>query len=141
MAGRYWSRYSSSFCFSGVMISIKLIDVHICHDRGLGDWFSKRSRIGLHRVSDAAFMLYSIRALVRVGGGSPMSHLDFKKWQWRIALLLIFLNVRCRISEMTLSHVTSCLAMPPCRMSPSPMSHVEFQKCPCHPVDFRGQEP
>ena len=26
-------------------------------------------------------------------------------------------------------------------MSPSPMSHVEFKKCPCHPVNFRGQGP
>ena len=26
-------------------------------------------------------------------------------------------------------------------MSLSPVLHVEFKKCPCHPVDFRGQEP
>ena len=26
-------------------------------------------------------------------------------------------------------------------MSLSPMSHVEFKKWPCHPVDFRGQGP
>ena len=26
-------------------------------------------------------------------------------------------------------------------MSPSPMLHVEFKKCPCHPVDFRGLGP
>ena len=26
-------------------------------------------------------------------------------------------------------------------MSLSPMSHVEFKKCPCRPVDFRGQGP
>ena len=26
-------------------------------------------------------------------------------------------------------------------MSLSPMSHVEFKKCPCRPVDFRGQRP
>ena len=39
----------------------------------------------------------------------------------------------------------------PCRMSLSPMSHVEFKKCPCrsvefkkcpcHSVEFKGQEP
>ena len=28
-----------------------------------------------------------------------------------------------------------------CRMSLSPMSHVEFKKCPCDNVEFRGQEP
>ena len=26
-------------------------------------------------------------------------------------------------------------------MSLSPMSHVEFKKCQCHLVDFRGQAP
>ena len=26
----------------------------------------------------------------------------------------------------------------PCRMLLSPMLHVEFSKCACHPVDFRG---
>ena len=31
-----------------------------------------------------------------------------------------------------MSHVT---------MSLSPMSHVEFKKCQCRPVDFRGQGP
>ena len=31
-------------------------------------------------------------------------------------------------------HVTTIL--PLCRMSLSPMSHVEFNKCPCRPVNF-----
>ena len=30
---------------------------------------------------------------------------------------------------------------PPCRMSLSPMSHVEFKKYQCRPVNFRGQGP
>ena len=29
----------------------------------------------------------------------------------------------------------------PCHMSLSPISHVEFKKCPCRPVDFRGLMP
>ena len=38
-----------------------------------------------------------------------------------------------------MSHVT--LILSPCRMALGPMTHVEFKKVPCHPVDFRGQGP
>ena len=38
-----------------------------------------------------------------------------------------------------MSHVT--IICSPCHMSQSPMSHVKFKKCPCGPVDFRGQGP
>ena len=38
-----------------------------------------------------------------------------------------------------MSHVTIILRT--YRMSLSPMSHVEFKKRPCRPVDFRGQGP
>ena len=30
---------------------------------------------------------------------------------------------------------------PSCRMSLSPMLHVEFKKCSCRPVEFNGQGP
>ena len=43
------------FGLNGVMISIKIIYMHIGHDSSIGVCFSKRSRIALHRVSDAAF--------------------------------------------------------------------------------------
>ena len=46
-----------------------------------------------------------------LGGGSPMSHVDFKKWQCRMSLSLIFLNVTCRISEKAMSHVTTFLPL------------------------------
>ena len=72
-------------------------------------------------------------------GGSPMSHVDFKKWQCCMSLSLIFSNVTCQNQEKALSHVT--IIFSPCRMSLSPMSHVKFKKCPCRPVDFRGQGP
>ena len=35
-----------------------------------------------------------------------------------------------------MSHVTLCYC--PCRMPLSPISHVEFEKSTCHPVDVRG---
>ena len=38
-----------------------------------------------------------------------------------------------------MSHVT--LFLPPCHMSLSPMSHVEFKKWSCRCVDFRGLGP
>ena len=66
---------------------------------------------------------------------SPMSHVDFKKCQYRMSLLLIFHNG----TEKTLLHVN--IFLPIYYLSQSPMSHVELKKCPCHPVDFRGQEP
>ena len=42
VAGRYWSRYTLMCGFSGVMISIKLIDVHMGHDSSVGVCFAKR---------------------------------------------------------------------------------------------------
>ena len=66
-----------------------------------------------------------------------MSHVDSKKC--RMSLSLIFLNVRCRIEEKTMSHDTMIFS--PCSMSLSLMSHVESKKCHCRRVDFRGLEP
>ena len=40
--------------------------------------------------------------------------------------------------EKAMSCVTILLT-PKCHMSVLPMTHVEFKKCPCHPVDFKGQ--
>ena len=37
----------------------------------------------------------------------PMLHVDFKKWQFRMSLSLIFPNVTCRIcKKKAMSHVT-----------------------------------
>ena len=69
-------------------------------------------------------------------GPSPMSQVDFKKWQCHMSLSLIFPNATRRI-EKAMSHVT--IFFSPCRISLSPMSHVEFKKCSRHPVGFRGQ--
>ena len=68
-----------------------------------------------------------------------MSHVDFNKWQRRLSLSLIFPNVTCRIQEKAVSLVTTLFRR--CRMSLSHMSHVEFTKCPCRLVDFRGLGP
>ena len=35
----------------------------------------------------------------------------------------------------------SLLFLKPCRMSIGSMSHVEFKKWPCRPVEFKGQGP
>ena len=69
-----------------------------------------------------------------------MSHVDFLKWQYRMSLLLIF--HKCDMSNLRNSHV-SChfLCLPPCRISLSLMSHVEFKKIPCCSVEFMGQGP
>ena len=45
MAGRGGSDIVQVFGFSGVIISIKLINVYISHDSSLGGCFSKRVRI------------------------------------------------------------------------------------------------
>ena len=37
------------------------------------------------------------------GGGVPMSPVNFKKWQCRMSLSLIYAHVACRIKEMTMS--------------------------------------
>ena len=71
--------------------------------------------------------------------GGLMSHVDFKKWQCRMSLLLIFLNVPYRIQDY--DYV-------PCHYIFSPISHVtkpyvscDFKKCLCRPADFRGPGP
>ena len=61
--------------------------------------------------------------------GSPMSHVDFKKWQSRMFMSLI----------SPMSHVEYMERV--CPMSLSPMSHVEFKKCQSCPVDFKGSRP
>ena len=67
-----------------------------------------------------------------MGGGGGVPNVDVKKWQCRMSLSLIFLNVPCQIKEMNMSHVTTFLA---------PIWHVEFKKCLCRCVDFRGLGP
>ena len=71
--------------------------------------------------------------------GSPKLIVNFEKWQCRLSLALIFLNATCRIYDITISHVTIFLA--PMSHVTSAMSHVEFKKCLCRPVDFRSQWP
>ena len=66
-----------------------------------------------------------------------MPHVNFKKWQNRMSLSLIFRNITCQLLKKAVSHVIIIFSS--CRMSLSPMSHVKFKKVPCRPVDFRGQ--
>ena len=68
-----------------------------------------------------------------------MSNVDFKKCQCRLSLSLISRNVTCRIKEIAMSNVT--IIFSPCRVSLSSMLHVEFKRCSCRHVDFRGLGP
>ena len=54
------------FGLSGVMISIKSIDVHIGHDSSVGVCFAKRSRI--YQIGNCHFDIFFSRLLR--GGGS-----------------------------------------------------------------------
>ena len=47
--------------------------------------------------------------------------------------------LKCHMSNLINDYVQCPILWPICRMSPSPnISHVEFRKCPCRLVDFRG---
>ena len=72
-----------------------------------------------------------------------MSHVNFKKSQCPMLLNLPspmsplrYPNVACRFLEM--ANVVSLLLI---IMSLGSMSHYEFKKRPCRPVDYRGQGP
>ena len=54
--------------------------------------------------------------------GVPMSPVDFKKWQCRMSLSLIYAHVSCGIKEMTMSHVAIYFC---------PMSHVTRPDVAC----------
>ena len=66
-----------------------------------------------------------------------MLPVDFKKYQYRISLSLIYAHVTCRIKEVALWHVTRKALS----HSIGRMSHVKFKKRMCYPDDFRGQGP
>ena len=40
-------------------------------------------------------------------GGVPMSHVDFKKWPYRMSMSLNNAPVLCRFKEMSMSPVTN----------------------------------
>ena len=75
-------------------------------------------------------------------GGSPMSHVEFKKW---LCPLSLFLRCPCRFQNGLMSHVEFkeglCHVDSIFLMSIGPMSHVEFKKQSCRPVEFKGQGP
>ena len=66
-----------------------------------------------------------------------MSHVDFKKWHYFCTFHVEFQITKCRLSNLRKGpcHVTNIL------MSIGLMSHVNFKKRPCRPVDFKGQGP
>ena len=87
--------------------------------------------------------VHTRHTLGALDGGSPMSHVDFKKSQCPVSLRLPcpvsplrYPNVACRFLEM--AHVVSFILI---SVSLGSMSHVDFEKRPCRPVDFRGQGP
>ena len=55
-----------------------------------------------------------------------------------LCLLLPQCHLSNKYEKRGMSHV---YFYPPCCMSLSPMSHVEFKKCPCRALVFRGQGP
>ena len=75
-----------AFVSSGVMISIKSIDVHIGHERSVGACIAKRSRI--YRIESAAMV--SVMFVLLTIGGAP------------VGLVLVFAATR---SEMALRSV------------------------------------
>ena len=83
------------FGFSGVMISIKSIDVHIGHERSVGVCFAKRSRI--YRIGNRHFDIFSPRFLR--GGGSVGLVLVFAATPKEMALrpVLFDQKTKCRI--------------------------------------------
>ena len=48
---------------------------------------------------------------------------------------------QCHMSNFKKGYVVCYYTFNPCHMSVGPTSHVEFKKCLCHPVVFRGQGP
>ena len=90
---------------------------------------------GLQGYSDRAqprLILFDERGAL--DGGAPMSHDEMAMLH-----VLVAYFTQCHISYLRIGHVT--ITFSPCCMSLSPMSHVEFKKCPSRFVDFRGQEP
>ena len=75
------------FVSSGVMISIKSIDVHIGHEGSVGVCFAKRSRI--YRIESAAMV--SVMFVLLTVGGAP------------VGLVLVFAATR---KEMALRSVS-----------------------------------
>ena len=71
--------------------------------------------------------------------GVPMSHVDFKKWQYCMSLSSIFIHVTCRFLKMTMSHVVIFLT--PCCMSISMMFSGNFKKRPFRHVEFKSRRP
>ena len=69
-----------------------------------------------------------------------MSHFDLKNDD--VAgpdMSLIFPNVTCQFEGEVMSHAIISFNPLACRMLLSLMFHVESKKCPCRPVDVRGQ--
>ena len=74
-------------------------------------------------------------------GGSPMSHVEFKKW---LCQLFFYFHVNFQMLSCRMSY----LRKGPCHVenifflvSIGPMSHVDLKKWPCRPVEFKGQWP
>ena len=75
------------------------LDDWIKVESGLADWeienlLEKIVRRGRSEYSDKEL---GEGSMVALDWGSPMSPVDFKKWQCRMSLLLIFPNVTCQI--------------------------------------------
>ena len=68
-----------------------------------------------------------------------MSRNNFKKWQCRMSVSLIFADVPCRILEIVMSLVV--IFLEPLSHVARPVSPVEFKKWTCRRVVFRGLDP
>ena len=70
------------------------------------------------------------------GGSSPMSPVDFKKWQCPLSLFFvmsmsIFQYVNFKIWHLSnLRNILCCVGF---------MSPIDFKKWPCCTVEFKGQ--
>ena len=80
---------------------------HLCHPQPLPTAGTPRTVLPHPALADTSanhYLYLTFTALSKqrtfqgaLDGGSPMSHVDFKKWQCRMSLSLILLNVICRI--------------------------------------------
>ena len=71
---------------------------------------------------------------------AQISHVDLKKYgNVACSCRLFFPLSHVEFKKKAMSHFTMIFS--PCRMSLSPMSHVEFKIWLCRPVDFTGEGP
>ena len=100
------------------------------------------SEVWDHNISDPRVLPRSTDTVGALDGGSPVSPVDLKKMAMSHVIVAYF--PQCHMSNLREGYVYChyyIIFNPLSYVTIGPMSHVEFKKCPCRPVDFRGQRP